>query len=87
MLNELIGQRIVIDTPYSLQYIGLLVRFNTEFVELHDVDVHDANHTKNTKEQYVMEAARGINNSNRKSVLVKQTTIISLSRLDDILVF
>ena len=87
MLEKLIGQKIVIDTPYSVQYIGKLIRFNAEFVELQDVDVHDANHTKNTKEQYLIEAARGISNNNRKSVLVKQTTIISLSRLEDILVF
>ncbi len=87
MLTELIGQKIVIDTPYSIQYIGKLIRFNQEFVELQDVDVHDANLTKNTKEQYLIEAARGIVNNNRKAVLVKQTAIISVSRLDDILVF
>lgn len=87
MLEQLIGQKIVIDTPYSVQYIGKLIRFNQEYVELQDVDVHDSNHTKNTKEQYLIDVARGIVNNNRKSVLVKQTTIISLSRLDDILVF
>ena len=87
MLQQLIGHTIVIDTPYSIQYIGKLVRFNNEFIELHEVDVHDASTTKNTKEQYLMEAARGINNNNRKAVLVKQSTVISLSRLDDILVF
>lgn len=87
MLEELIGQKIVIDTPHSVQYIGKLIRFNSEYIELHDVDVHDSNHTKNTKEQYLIEAARGIANNNRKSVLVKQSTIISLSRLEDILVF
>lgn len=87
MLTELIGQKIVIDTPYSVQYIGKLSRFNQEFVELQDVDVHDANLTKNTKEQYLIEAARGIVNNNRKAVLVKQSSIISVSRLDDILVF
>lgn len=87
MLNELIGQKIVIDTPYSVQYIGKLIRFNSEFVELQEVDVHDSALTKNTKEQYLIEAARGIINNNRKAILIKQSAIISLSRLDDILVF
>jgi len=87
MLQKLIGQKIVIDTPHSVQYIGKLIEFDAEYVVLEDVDVHDSNHTKTNKEQYLIEAARGVVHNNRKSVYVKQSTIISHSRLEDILVF
>lgn len=87
MLTELIGKIIVIDTPYSLQYVGQLERFNSEFIELINADVHDAGNSKNTKEQYLIEAAKGIFHPNRKTVLVKQSAVISISKLEDIMVF
>ncbi|PCJ52008.1 MAG: hypothetical protein COA79_24835 [Planctomycetota bacterium] len=87
MLNELINTDIIVDTPYDYQYIGKLIRFDDEYVELETADVHDTKESSATKEQYAMEASRDFIKANRKKVLIKQSTILSISKLEDIIIF
>lgn len=87
MFKEYIGKRIVVDTPHPILYVGELNRVTNDFIELVNADIHDGSISKNTKEQYLIEAAKGIFHPNRKAIIIKQTSIISISKLEDILIF
>jgi len=87
MFLKFIGQQVVVDTPYSILYLGTLEKENEDTIEIFDVDVHDMTESLTSKEQYIMEAARDGIKSNRRHCTIKQTAIISISLLSDILIF
>lgn len=85
--NGWIGQVVVVDTNSNFVYIGTLSRVIEHFVELKDADAHDRGEGLSTKEQYVMESKRFGVKPNRKEVSVRKSAIVSLSRLDDVLLY
>ena len=85
--KEWIGQVVVVDTSSNFVYIGTLARVLEHFVELKDADAHDRGEGLSTKEQYVMESKRFGVKPNRKEVSIRKTAIVSLSRLEDILLY
>ncbi|HZL71152.1 MAG TPA: hypothetical protein VFC86_01730 [Planctomycetota bacterium] len=85
--NGWLGQVVVVDTNSNFVYIGTLARVIEHFVELKDADAHDRGEGLSTKEQYVMEAKRFGVKPNRKEVSVRKTAIVSLSKLDDVLLY
>ena len=82
-----IGQVVVVDTNSNFVYIGTLHRVLEHFVELKDADAHDRGEGLSTKEQYVMEVKRFGVKPNRREVSVRKTAIVSLSRLEDVLLY
>jgi small nuclear ribonucleoprotein (snRNP)-like protein len=82
-----IGQVVVVDTNSSFVYIGTLARVLEHFVELKDADAHDRGEGLSTKEQYVMESKRFGVKPNRKEVSIRKTSIVSISRIDDVLLY
>jgi small nuclear ribonucleoprotein (snRNP)-like protein len=82
-----IGQVVVVDTNSNFVYIGTLARVLEHFVELKDADAHDRGEGLSTKEQYVMESKRFGVKPNRKEVSIRKTSIVSVSRLEDILLY
>jgi hypothetical protein len=82
-----IGQVVVVDTSSNFVYIGTLARVLEHFVELKDADAHDRGEGLSTKEQYVMESKRFGVKPNRKEVSIRKTSIVSVSRLDDVLLY
>jgi len=85
--NGWLGQVVVVDTSSNFVYIGTLARVIEHFVELKDADAHDRGEGLSTKEQYVMEAKRFGVKPNRKEVSVRKSAIVSLSKLDDVLLY
>lgn len=85
--KEWIGQVVVVDTSSTFVYIGTLARVLEHFVEMKDADAHDRGEGLSTKEQYVMEAKRYGVKPNRREVSIRKTAIVSLSRLDDVLLY
>ena len=85
--NGWLGQVVVVDTNSNFVYIGTLARVIEHFVELKDADAHDRGEGLSTKEQYVMEAKRFGVKPNRKEVSVRKSAIVSLSKLDDVLLY
>ncbi len=85
--KTLIGQQIVVDTDSSYIYIGKLESAGADFLALSDVDVHDTNDTKSTKEHYAHETRKLGTRRNRKLTYVRMARIVSVSALDDVLVF
>lgn len=86
-VTPLIGKIVVVDTRTALLYIGRLDRWGSDFVELADCDVHDSLEARSTKEVYAMEAARSGVRQNRRRVFVLRDHVVSVSALDDVIVY
>ena len=84
MLEELLGEKIVIDLRSAFVCLGTLLRADEHFLELRNADLHDLRDTETTRENYVAESkATGIKR-NRRRVLLVRSEVIALCRLDDI---
>ena len=80
MLNEV----VVLDTATSIVYIGRLVEITENTFVLQEADMHDSREGHANKEVYLSEAFENGVTPNRKTVVVMRCTIISVSRLADI---
>jgi hypothetical protein len=85
--KPLIGQSVVVDTDSTFVYLGTLARVEEYFVVVENVDCHDRREGPSTKEQYIMDARRFGIKPNRKETQVRKAIIVSVSRLEDILVY
>lgn len=79
-----IGQIGVLDTQGPLIYIGTLELVTSTFIQLRDVDVHDTNDARATKDLYLIETRSLGVRVNRTRVVVHRAQIISASLLSDI---
>lgn len=84
MLNEMIGQRVVVDLNSQFVCLGMLRRADELYLELQDADLHDLRDTRTTRENYVAAAvATGIKR-NRKRVLLARGDVIAVARVEDV---
>ena len=84
MLEEMVGEKVVIDLASPYVCLGTLLRLDEHFLELKNADVHDLRDTDTTRENYVIASrATGIKR-NRKRVLIRQVEVVAVSRLEDI---
>lgn len=84
MLEEMIGQKVVLDLRGQYVCLGTLTRFDEHFLELHNADLHDLRDADTTREVYVAAArATGVQR-NRKRVLVVRGEVVAVSRLEDV---
>lgn len=84
MLEELIGQRVVIDFRGEYVCLGTLERVDEHFLELRNADLHDLRDADSTREYYVAASvATGIKR-NRRRLLVVRAEIVGLARLEDV---
>ena len=86
-LEPLIGVQVVVDTDSSYVYIGILESVGSDYLALSSVDVHDTGDSKSTKEHYAHEAKKLGNRNNRTLTYVRLARVLSISKLDDIVVF
>ncbi len=88
-LDMFVGQRVVLDTPGPLIYIGRLEAHDERGYWLSDADMHDRTEGHSTKEEYVSEARQmeqaGTPHMNRRRVFVDRQAVISISALEDII--
>ncbi len=82
-----LDQAVVVDTDSQFVYLGVLARVEDNFIVLSQADVHDRREGPSTKEQYVMEAKRFGIRPNRREVAIRKETVVSLSRLDDVILY
>ncbi len=82
-----IGQVVVVDTDSAYVYLGTLAGVTDHFISLKEVDAHDRAEGSSTKEKYIMEAKRFGVKANRREIAVRKSVIVSLSRLDDVLIY
>jgi small nuclear ribonucleoprotein (snRNP)-like protein len=84
VLQELIGQKVVIDLRSEYVCLGTLTRADEQFLELKNADLHDLRDTDTTRENYVAESrATGIKR-NRRRLLLLRGEIVALAALDDV---
>ena len=84
MLEEMIGQIVVVDLRGQYVVLGTLLRFDEHFLELRNADLHDLRDADSTRELYVAEARITGVQRNRKRVLVVRTEVVAVSRLEDV---
>jgi len=84
-LEEYIGLTVVVDTATPLIYLGTLTEVGKTFLTLSEVDVHDVNEGASTKEMYALEARRSGIKKNRTATKVRFDTVVSISRLEDVI--
>ena len=82
-----VGEAVIVDTDSALIYLGKLKAVEEDFVLLTEVDVHDRHEGPSTKEQYVMEAKRFGIHVNRKEVSIRKSLVVSVSKLDDVILY
>jgi small nuclear ribonucleoprotein (snRNP)-like protein len=84
MLEELIGQRVVIDLRGEFVCLGTLIGMDEHFLELRNADLHDLSDTDTSRENYVAASiATGIKR-NRKRLLLVRAEMVAVSRMKDV---
>ncbi|MFL5241380.1 MAG: hypothetical protein ACJ8FY_04675 [Gemmataceae bacterium] len=83
MVEELIGQKVVIDLKSPYVCLGTLLSFNEHMLELKNADIHDLRDTQTSRENYVAESVISGIKRNRKRVWIVSTDIVAIARLDD----
>jgi hypothetical protein len=84
MLDEYIGQKVVIDLSSPFVCLGTLVRADDHFLELKNADFHDLRDTDTSRENYVVASYRTGVKRNRKRVLISRREIVAISLLADV---
>ena len=84
MLEELMGEKVVVDLRSAFVCLGTFQRMDEHFLELRNADLHDLRDTDTTRELYVAESrATGIKRNRRRLLLVRDE-IIAIGRLEDV---
>jgi len=84
MMDELVGQKVVIDMRSTFVCFGTITRVDAHVVELRDADFNDPRDTETSRENYVAESkATGIKRNRRKALIIRDD-IVAIARLDDV---
>ena len=83
-LAAMVGAEVVLDTGTPIVYIGLLKGVTEDVFVLEQADMHDCRDGHAQPEMYVTEAKKEGVTANRCHVVVMRSTVISVSRLTDI---
>ena len=84
LLQGLVGAVVVADFRSSYVCFGTLVRFDEEFLDMKDADLHDFRDSQATREVYVYDAMRLGIRRNRARVLIKRDEVVAIAKLSDI---
>jgi small nuclear ribonucleoprotein (snRNP)-like protein len=84
LLEELIGQQVVIDLRSQYVCLGTLVGLDAAYFDLIDADMHDLRDSTATREIYVFDSHRLGIRRNRARVLLRRDEVVAITRFDDI---
>jgi hypothetical protein len=84
VLEELIGQKVVIDLRSQFVCLGTLARVDEHFVEMRNADLHDLRDTDTTRENYVAASCATGVKRNRKRLLLVRAEMVAVARLEDV---
>ncbi len=84
MLDEFIGQKVVIDLRSTYVCLGTLQAIDETFLDLRNADLHDLRDTDTSRELYVAESCATGVKRNRRRVLVALTDVVAVSRIEDV---
>jgi len=84
MLDEFLGQKVVIDFRGEYVGLGTLKGIDDHYLDLRNADFHDLRDTHTSRENYVAAAvATGIKR-NRKRLIISRAEVVAVSLLDDV---
>lgn len=84
MLEEMIGQKVVIDMRSTFVCLGTLLRVDDQYLEVRNADLHDLRDTQSSRENYVAGTlATGVKR-NRKRVLLNRADLVAIARQEDV---
>jgi hypothetical protein len=84
MIEELVGEKIVVDLKSAYVCLGTLLRVDVHFLELKNADFHDLRDTETSRENYVAASVSTGIKRNRKKVLLFRDEIVAVSKLTDV---
>jgi hypothetical protein len=84
MLQEFVGQKVVIDLRSTFVCLGLLQGYDDNFLDVRNADLHDLRDTETTRELYVAESKSTGIKRNRKRLLLLRTEVVAIAGLDDV---
>jgi hypothetical protein len=84
MLQEMIGQKVVVDLRSPFVCLGTLLRVDEAYLELRNADLHDLRDTQTTRENYVAASLASGVKRNRKRVLLNRADLVAISRQEDV---
>ena len=84
MLDEFLGEKVVIDLKSPFVCLGTLSRVEDHFLELKGADLHDLRDTDTSRENYVAASVMTGIKRNRKKVLLFREDVVAISRLADV---
>jgi len=84
--SEFVGHKVVLDmcSPYVI--LGQLTAARADCLVLADVDIHDLRDTTTTREKYVLDSRMHGIRANRRHAMVRLADVVSISRLEDVIV-
>lgn len=83
-LGEWVGEVVVVDCVSPYVAVGKLHRIESDYLELHDADMHDLRDSTTTRENYLVKTAMHGVPVNRKTLLFRLEQLVGLSRLSDL---
>jgi hypothetical protein len=86
-MARLVGSVVVLDTSTPYVYLGRLKEWQEHYLVLSDADVHDTSEGHSGKDLYVLEARRNGVQKNRNEVTVRRSLVVSVSKIDDVVLF
>jgi hypothetical protein len=84
MLEELVGEEVVIDLRSTYVCLGKLTRVTEDYLELRNTDLHDLRDTNTTRENYIAASAETGIKRNRKKLWLMRAEIVAIARLSDV---
>lgn len=84
MLENFVGQDVVVDLASPYVCLGRLAGVSEHFLELTDADLHDLRDTKTSRENYVIAALHSGVKRNRKRVLLMRREVVAIARAKDV---
>jgi hypothetical protein len=85
VLEEMIGQKVVVDLRSEYVCLRTLTRADDYFLELKNADLHDLRDTDTTRDLYVIDSHETGINRNRRRLLLVRTDIVAIALLDDVM--
>jgi len=84
MLDQLIGQIVVVDLRSRFVCLGTLENVDELYLELRNADFHDLRDTDTTREIYVASSRDTGIKRNRKRILLLRSEAVAVSALADV---
>ena len=84
MLEEYLGQRVIIDFRSEYVVLGTLSRLDADLLEIKNADLHDLRDTDTNRENYVAQSIFTGLKRNRRKVIVFRSEVVAISLLEDV---